>query len=276
MTEVVPDAAEIGRHYDKSSPVGDEFRDGQLHMWYYYDRDDEAAPEVATNRITRKVVEALGLRAGEKVLDAGCGPGTPALYVAENFGADVTGITVSNVEVERATRRAEARGTADLTRFQYGDFMALDFPDRAFDAVLAIESLQNAPDLAQVLRELFRVLRPGGRIAFSDFSLEEPDEQGRVAAFMSALRLHTLPTTSEWLGHLRAAGFEIEEYTQCGPRTYGRNGNYTMAAMAKWEEVANKVGETTVTEFSQVHNGFFKPRRNQIGYVIAAARRPYR
>jgi ubiquinone/menaquinone biosynthesis C-methylase UbiE len=245
-------------------------------MWYYYDREDDASPEVAANRITRKVVESLGLRAGEKVLDAGCGPGGPALLVAEEFGAEVTGISVSNVELERATRRAEARGMSGRARFQYGDFMALDFPDRTFDAVFALESLQNAQDLSQVLAELFRVLRPGGRISLSDFSLEEADDQGRVADFMSALRLHRLPSTAEWLEVVRGVGFEVEEYTQCGLRTYGRNGNYAKAAVAMRDEVATKVGETTMTEFTKKHNGFFKPRRNQIGYVIVSARRPYR
>lgn len=61
-----------------------------------------------------------------------------------------------------ANKRAEAGGAGELAHFEYGDFTAPSCPDASFDAVLALESPQNAPDLDQVLGELFRVLRPGG------------------------------------------------------------------------------------------------------------------
>ncbi len=269
-------AEQIGRHYDERSPIGDEFRDGQLHMWYFYDRDDDAPLTEAVARITRKVTDTLGLRPGERVLDAGCGPGTTAIGMAERFGADVTGITVSRFEVERATTRAATSPAKDRIHFAYGDFMALEYPDNAFDAVLALESLQNAPDLTQVLADLFRVLRPGGRISLSDFSLESPDPRDRLARFMDTLRLSRLPSLPEWLGHLRSAGFDIEEYTQCGPRVLGRKAKYIEAAMARRQEIADKFGEAALSQFADRHNGFFAPRKDQVGYVIIAARKPLR
>lgn len=276
MGDDAAEAAEIGKHYDERSPIGDEFRDGQLHMWYWYDREDDAPLTEAVARITRKVTDTLGLRPDERVLDAGCGPGTTAIGMAERFGARVTGVTVSQFEVDRATERAAASAVGDRVRFEYGDFMALTYPDGAFDAVLALESLQNAPDLAQVLDELHRVLRPGGRLSLSDFSLESAGPPDRLARFMETLRLHRLPRLTEWLGHLRAAGFEVEEYTQCGPRVLGRKAKYIEAALARRQEIAAKFGEAALNEFAERHQGFFAPRKDQVGYVVIAARKPYR
>lgn len=275
MGEPLFDPAVIGKHYDERSPIGDELRNGQIHMWYWYDRSDDAPLPEAVHRISRKVTDTLGLRAGERVLDAGCGPGETAVYLAAEFDVDVTGITVSDYEIEQGNRRAQAAGMAHRARFQYGDFMGLSFPDNSFDAVLALESLQNAPDLSQVLREFHRVLRPGGRLSFSDFSLESAHDK-RIATFMRTLKLGALPTLAEWLELVRGAGFEIEEHTQCGPRVFGMKSKYLEEAMRLRDQITGKFGEAAVGEFSRLHQGFFAPKKDQIGYAIVAARKPVR
>jgi len=276
MGTELPDPADIGRHYDERSPIEDEFRNGQVHMYYWYDEDDSASLTEAVARISRKVTDTLGLRAGEHVLDAGCGPGETAVYLARRFQVRVTGVTVSAFEVETATKRAEAGGVGALAHFEHGDFMELGHPDGTFDAVLALESLQNAPDLDQVLGELYRVLRPGGRLSLADFSLESADDPQRLAKFMASLRLSVLPSLAEWNARLRAAGFEVEEYTQCGPRVYGKKAKFLAAAMVRRDEVAAKFGEGAMADFSRGSMGFFAPRKDQIGYVIVSARKPYR
>jgi len=57
------DAAVIGRHYDERTPIEDAFRNGQTHMWYWYDEHDETPLPEAVQRISRKVCDTLGLRA---------------------------------------------------------------------------------------------------------------------------------------------------------------------------------------------------------------------
>ncbi|UJW33030.1 methyltransferase domain-containing protein [Saccharothrix sp. AJ9571] len=267
-------AEEIGRHYDERSPIGDELRDGQIHMWYWFDRHDDATLPEAVHRMSRKVTDTLGLRPGEHLLDAGCGPGETAVYLAGEFGIRVTGITLSAYEIAQGGKRAEAAGVADRAWFEYGDFTALSYPDNSFDAVLALESLQNAPDLATVLAEFYRVLRPGGRLTFSDFSLESDHDPARVAKFVETLKLGALPTLPEWLDLTRAAGFVVEEYTQCGPRAFGMKTKYLETAMRSRDEITAKFGESAVGEFSRNHLGFFAPRKDQIGYVIVSARKP--
>jgi ubiquinone/menaquinone biosynthesis C-methylase UbiE len=276
MTEDRLAPASIGRHYDEVSPIGDELRDGQLHMWYWYGQEDDAPLAQAVSRISRKVTDTLGLRSGEHVLDAGCGPGETAVYLARTFGVEVTGVTLSDFEVAKATSRARSAGLQDRVRFRYGDYTALSFPDNSFDAVLALESLTNGDDLERALAEFFRVLRPGGRVSLSDFSLESNAEPDRIATFMTGLRLGALPTLTEWIGHLRAAGFQVEEYTQCGPRVFGMKAKYVKAAMQRRTEITEKFGDGAFRDYAAEYQGFFVPRKDQIGYVILSARKPAR
>jgi hypothetical protein len=93
---------------------------------------------------------------------------------------------------------------------------------------------------------------------------------------MATLRLDRLPTLAEWLKYLRDTGFTVEEYTQCGERVFGRKAKYVEAALARQEEIVAKFGARAVAEFSRNHHGFFAPKKDQIGYVIVSARKPYR
>jgi ubiquinone/menaquinone biosynthesis C-methylase UbiE len=268
-------ATDIGLHYDERSPIEDVIRDGQIHMWYWYDRDDDAPLGEALDRITRKVTDTLGLRPGERVLDLGCGTGATAVHLASAKGVRVTGVTISAVEARRAAERAAAAGVGRTVDFAQGDYHALDLPDGGFDAVLALESLQNSTDLPRALAECYRMLRPGGRLTIADLCLGEPGDPSRLAAFMSALKLAELPSLSDWLALVRDAGLQVEEYTECGPRVYGMKNRFLSAAMTRRTELAERFGESALAEFSRRNLGFFVPRKDQIGYAIVAARKPY-
>jgi ubiquinone/menaquinone biosynthesis C-methylase UbiE len=113
--------------------------------------------------------EALLARAalapGEHVLDVACGSGLVALAAAEAVGATgrVAGIDLSGCMIETARRRAEERGLRNAT-FARMDAERLDFPDASFDVALCALGLMYMPDPAHAMREMRRVLRPGGRI----------------------------------------------------------------------------------------------------------------
>lgn len=107
------------------------------------------------------------LRAGQRLLDVGCGPGTITLDLAERVApGDVLGIDVAAEVVARATATAEARGSA--VRFAVADGYALDQPDASWDVVHAHQVLQHLTDPVAALRELRRVLAPGGLLAVRD------------------------------------------------------------------------------------------------------------
>ncbi|MGW4065080.1 methyltransferase domain-containing protein [Amycolatopsis sp. NPDC004747] len=265
---------DVGRSYDESSPISNTLNDGQVHMSYWYGEQDDTPLAEAAQRITRKVGATLGLRPGERLLDAGCGLGAPAILLAQETGAHVTGITVSGYEVAEGNRKIEAAGVGDRVRVELGDYSALSYPDGSFDAVLAIESLQCAPDLGKVLTELFRVLRPGGRISVADYTLEGAMDEGSAAEFAATIHINRPPRLAEWIDALTAAGFGVGEYTQCGPRVFGMPSKYLDSAEQARDRLAAKFGADIVPGLKEGLGYFLAPGPERIGYAIVSAHKP--
>ncbi|GFR46821.1 hypothetical protein Agub_g8457 [Astrephomene gubernaculifera] len=117
-------------------------------------RASEAAHEA-------RVAALLRVKPGMKVLDCGCGVGGPMRTIASVSGAHVTGITINQYQVDRATRHNEKQGVAPLTEVVRGDFLNMPFKENTFDGAYAIEATCHAPKLEGVYGEIFRVLKPG-------------------------------------------------------------------------------------------------------------------
>lgn len=122
----------------------------------------------------RLVVEAAA-GPGRKALDVCCGTGDVAFALAR-AGAEVVGFDFSQPMLDVAAVRAgrtPLRDGSGSVRFQQGDALELPFPDRSFDVVTISYGLRNLADFRRGLRELTRVLRPGGRLLVLDFG--KPD-----------------------------------------------------------------------------------------------------
>jgi ubiquinone/menaquinone biosynthesis C-methylase UbiE len=111
-----------------------------------------------------RVVEALAIEPGARVLDVACGTGGVALRAAR-VGAAVTGIDISADQLAKARRTAEEEGLA--IRFDEGDCQELPYADAEFDATASAFGAIFAPDHARTAAELARVCRPGGRLALT-------------------------------------------------------------------------------------------------------------
>jgi demethylmenaquinone methyltransferase / 2-methoxy-6-polyprenyl-1,4-benzoquinol methylase len=121
----------------------------------------------------RLAVEAV-VQPGDRVLDACCGTGDLAI-AAEREGGFVTGLDFSPAMLERARRKSET------IEWIEGDLLALPFDDGSFDAATVGFGVRNVADLDAALRELRRVLRPGGRLAI----LEITQPRGLLRPFFS-------------------------------------------------------------------------------------------
>lgn len=204
-------------------PVADHL--GSAYLRYSFTKGTEA--EVAF------LLDELGIGAGSRVLDVGCGPGRHALALAA-MDVTVVGVDVSATFVDLASSEAAARGLADRATFVRADARALDY-DADFDAAFSLcqgafgllggpASGAGQPDDLAVLAGMARALRPGGRLAVSAFSAyfmvrhlpdgaaghEAPD--GPAGGFDAASGTnHEVTEVLDPSGH----GLEVDVWTTC-------------------------------------------------------------
>ncbi|HEU6446200.1 MAG TPA: ubiquinone/menaquinone biosynthesis methyltransferase [Gaiellaceae bacterium] len=139
-----------------------------------YDFMNHAMTAGLDRRWRRLTAEAV-VTPGDRVLDACCGTGDLAL-AAKAAGGTVTGLDFSEAMLERARRKSDA------VEWLQGDLLRLPFSDRSFDAATVGFGVRNVEDLDLGLRELRRVLRPGGRLGI----LEIVRPRGPLALFFRA------------------------------------------------------------------------------------------
>ncbi|XP_024400045.1 24-methylenesterol C-methyltransferase 2 [Physcomitrium patens] len=108
-----------------------------------------------------RVVDLLGVKPGQKVLDVGCGVGGPMRAIAAYSQAHVTGITINDYQVARARSHNKKAGLDNLCEVVCGNFLFMPFENNSFDGAYSIEATCHAPELKDVYAEVFRVLKPG-------------------------------------------------------------------------------------------------------------------
>lgn len=117
----------------------------------------------------RELADLLRVGPRSHVLDVACGAGGPSVALAERTGCRLTGLDAEASGIAHAQAHASGRGLADRVTFAVLDCGGpLPFPDGGFDAILCIDAICHLPDRAATLAEWARLLRPGGRLLFSD------------------------------------------------------------------------------------------------------------
>lgn len=148
------------------------------------------------------------LRGDERLLDAGCGAGHTALAFASHV-AEVVAIDLTAAMLAQGRRLADERGLHNVT-FTCGDVERLDAPEASFDLVTSPYSAHHYQHPLQALREIRRVLKPGGTLLLADVVAPDAPAQD---TFLNAVELLRDPshvrdhTSGQWLDMLRAAGF---------------------------------------------------------------------
>ena len=140
----------------------------QRYGWDLAAHDYERLWQAQLGPAQADMLTRAGLSAGERVVDVACGTGLVSFAAAETVGATghVLGVDISGAMVDAAQRRAEALGV-DHAAFARMDAEALDLGDAGFDVALCGLGLMYVPDPARAVRELCRVVRPGGRVGLA-------------------------------------------------------------------------------------------------------------
>jgi tocopherol O-methyltransferase len=196
-----------------------------VHIHHGYWEADES-PETAQVQLVARLAERTAIPPGARVLDVGCGFGGSALWLARHRGCNVTGITISPVQVKRATEQARAENLDDRVRFQVMDANHLDLPSASFDVVWVIECSEHLADKAGFIDTCARVLRPGGKLALCAWLAADapnPEQTRLVADVCRGMLCPSLASQEDYIRWMRAAGFDdvaAENITRRVERTW--------------------------------------------------------
>ncbi len=153
------DPAEVAAHYDDLDKFYRALWGEHVHHGLFLTRG--MSPEEATRKLIGVVAAEAKVQPGSTVCDVGCGYGGTSRVLAREYGASVTGLTIS--AAQHAYACAVDPGTEN-PRYLLCDWLHNDLEPDSFDIVIAIESSEHMPDLAAFFDQAARVLRPGGRL----------------------------------------------------------------------------------------------------------------
>jgi tocopherol O-methyltransferase len=222
---------QIQNFYDSSSALWEQVWGEHMHHGYYGpDGTQLKDRRQAQIDLIEVLLQWANATRANRILDVGCGIGGSSLHLAQKFAADVTGITLSPVQAQRATQRAAASGLGHSpsgegsAQFWVANAMHMPFPDQVFDLVWSLESGEHMPDKVQFLRECYRVLRPGGMLLLATWCHRPieaqpltPAEQQQLAAIYQVYCLPyviSLPDYAAIAQDLNFAQIQVSDWSQ--------------------------------------------------------------
>lgn len=194
-----------------------------------YLRIEDLAPidefHIRGRNATVELARDLGLDGNMRVLDVGCGLGGASRHLASEFGCHVTGLDLSADYCRIATDLTKRLGLDSLVSFQQGDAVALPFPDASFDIVWTQHAAMNIKNKSGLYRELWRVLKPRGRLAIYDILAGPGGDVHFPVPWARSPSISFLLTSQQLLDMLTDTGFDIvvwRDVTESG-RKWFRN-----------------------------------------------------
>ncbi|MCR5856515.1 methyltransferase domain-containing protein [Mesorhizobium sp. J428] len=196
-----------------------------------------------------RVLDGVDVK-GKRVLDIGCGSGGIAVHIFRNHGAaHVTGFDIEEPVIRHAIDRAATCGLANVVEFVQAPPGALPFANESFDVVFSKDALLHVPDKDAIFAEIFRVLKPGGTIAASNWMISHDGEPSDdMKAYIAAEGLSfAMASPARYAKAMERAGFRDVVMVDRNPwyREVAR-GELEKLKGPMFEKASNAVGEDYV------------------------------
>jgi tocopherol O-methyltransferase len=206
----------VRRFYDIGSRYYSEICGEHIHDGYYL--TGRESREEAQENLVKYLAAGAGIKAGDRVLDAGCGIGGSSVWLARNLGAATLGITISPVQLNMARKKAAEHRADSAFLLMDAEDMHFDAP---FDVIWAVAMCTHLPDQAGFIGAATRFLNPGGRFVIFDWMLGEAAAPGdacieKVRRGMILASLHTMPEYLAWFtdrGYRIVSAEDITSFT---------------------------------------------------------------
>ncbi|MEE9397319.1 MAG: methyltransferase domain-containing protein [Methylococcales bacterium] len=177
----------------------------------YYDENAKKHHDALAN-LNRVLADMAGIKENETVLDAGCGQGGSSVWLAENRGVKVIGITPVESQVIAANRFIDQKGLAGKVQVEIGNYTQTRFADNSFDVVWACESLCHADKKEEFYREAYRILKPGGRLIAAEYIRSEDSyhDEGDtlLTQWLHGWSINSIDSEEQHHSHAKQSGFE--------------------------------------------------------------------
>ena len=204
------------------------------------------------------LAEKAAINASSRVLDVCSGLGGPARYLAHRHGCPVVGLDITESRVKGARRLTAMVKLDHLVSFQAGDALDMPFPDPSFDVVIGQEAWAHIPERHRLIAEVARLLKTGGKIAFTDFIRTGSLEEGEFQKIKEARAFAGLETAGSYSDLLTQGGFSLLESEDLGDE-------WTVI-LPRRLEMYRSWKQETVRKFGEAH---YRTRDDNYGFFVS-------
>jgi tocopherol O-methyltransferase len=204
----------------------------------------DESPAVAQVQLTDTLAEMVGIDAGDEVVDVGCGMGGSSIRLAKEYGASVTGVTLSPVQARWAATSAFFKGARKRTRFMAQDAEKVQFVPETFDVLWSIECTEHLFDKPAFFKKAIDWLRPGGRLAicvwFEGDDTTRPGHRELCEEVCRRFVCPSLGTPADYVSWIEPHGMEVIEQV-----------DWTDRVARTWEICKQRVERTGVRHLAK-------------------------
>jgi len=200
----------VGWQLDKSKGL-------HYGLWYH----DTKNLHEAIQNTNKKIGSFIKKKDGFDVLDAGCGVGGSAIFLAQNYHCNVHGITLSKAQLEQGNKYLEKSEVRNKVKLSVQDYSQTSFDNESFDLVFGIESFCHSNNKTETYKEAYRLLRPGGQLVIID-SIKtakgsRPENRKTLEWLFHRWAITDLDNGQQTVTNLKAAGFEAVDIENLTP-----------------------------------------------------------